>query len=95
MLDFGYPEVIRSGGGPQFCGPFKDWCQKAGIIHELSLPYNPTSNGHAEQAVKLAKTLLSKVDANMRTFKDHLCAWRNTPRPVSYTHLTLPTTPYV
>ena len=37
----GWPSSIRSDGGPQFCGPFRDWCQKNNIKHELSAPYNP------------------------------------------------------
>ena len=46
--------------GPQFRGPFKEYCNSKGIIHEISSPYNPQSNGHAEAAVKTAKHLLIK-----------------------------------
>ena len=56
----GWPSSIRSDGGPQFCGPFRDWCQKNNIKHELSAPYNPKSNGLAESAVKNVKFLLAK-----------------------------------
>ena len=49
----GWPSSIRSDGGPQFCGPFCDWCQTNNIKHELSAPYNPKSNGLAESAVKM------------------------------------------
>lgn len=80
MLDFGYPKHIRTDGGPQFRGPFDDWCKTHHIVHEVSSPYYPQSNGHAEQAVKSAKHLLKKLDANMRTFREHLYSWRNTPR---------------
>ena len=80
MLDFGFPQHIRTDGGPQFRGPFDAWCKEHHIIHELSSPYHPQSNGHAEQAVKSAKHLLKKLDANMRQFREHLYAWRNTPR---------------
>ena len=76
--DFGFPRVIRTDGGPQFRGPFDQWCEDLHIIHELSSPYNPRSNGHAEAGVKVAKTILEKCDANMRQFFDHLSAWRNT-----------------
>ena len=44
----GWPSNIRSDGGPQFLGPFRQWCQKNNIIHELAAPYNPKSNGLAE-----------------------------------------------
>ena len=39
----GWPATIQSDGGPQFCGPFKAWCEKNQIAHELSAPYNPKS----------------------------------------------------
>ena len=80
MLDFGYPTHIRTDGGPQFRGPFKDWCNLKNIIHEVSSPYHAQSNGHAEQAVKMAKLILKKTGANLRQFREHLFAWRNTPR---------------
>ena len=80
MNDFGFPSVIRTDGGPQFRGLFDDWCAQYGVTHELSSPYNPQSNGHAENGVKTAKTLLKKLDGNMRLFREHLFAWRNTPR---------------
>ena len=81
FIDFGYPKSIRTDGGPQFRGPFDEWCKQNGIIHELSSPYHPQSNGHAEAGVKVAKRLVQKLDANMRHFHSHLFAWRNTPRP--------------
>ena len=31
----------------------------------------------------------------VETVRDHLATAGHSPRPVSYTHLTLPTTPYV
>ena len=80
MLDFGYPLHIRTDGGPQFRGPFDEWCKEHHVVHEVSSPYHPQSNGHAEQAVKSAKHLLRKLDANLRQFRLHLSAWRNTPR---------------
>ena len=78
--DFGFPKSIRTDGGPQFRSGFDLWCKENSIIHELSSPYNPQSNGHAEAGVKVAKHLLQKCDANMRQFYIHLFAWRNTPR---------------
>ena len=80
MMDFGYPQSIRTDGGPQFRGVFKEWCEERHIKHELSSPYNPQSNGHTEQAVKSAKTLLDKVGGDMNVFRRHLFTWRNTPR---------------
>ena len=41
----GWPAVIRTDGGPQFCGPFRHWCEQNNIKQELAAPYNPKSNG--------------------------------------------------
>jgi len=80
MLDFGYPCSIRTDGGPQFRTAFKEWCKAKNIIHEVSSPYNPQSNGHAENAVKIAKYLMKKTNSNLANFKEALFAWRNMPR---------------
>ena len=75
---YGIPISCRTDGGPQFRGPFRDYCDKKGIAHEISSPYNPQSNGHAEAAVKTAKHLLIKTTA--ATFPEALAAWRGTAR---------------
>ena len=56
----GWPATIRSDGGPQFCGPFREWCERNHIVHELSASYNPKSNGLAESAIKNVNFLLAK-----------------------------------
>ena len=58
----GWPEKIRSDGGPQFRSEFNDFCKSFYIDHELSSPYHPESNGLAEAAVKNAKNLLKKCE---------------------------------
>ena len=73
---FGIPLRCRTDGGPQFRGPFDNYCKNKGIIHELSSPYNPQSNGHAEASVKIAKHLLLKSPGS--GFPAALAAWRNT-----------------
>ena len=75
---FGIPLMCRTDGGPQFRGPFNQYCLYKGIIHETSSPYNPRSNGHAEAAVKAAKYLLLKTKP--ANFSSALAAWRNTER---------------
>lgn len=80
MLESGYPKAMRTDGGPQYRTEFKDWCKLKHIQHELSCPYNPQSNGHAESAVKQAKYLLKKCNANIDKFNEALFEWRNTPR---------------
>ena len=75
---FGVPLRCRTDGGPQFRGPFDEYCKSKGIIHEVSSPYNPQSNGHAEAAVKIAKHLLLKSSPSK--FPESLASWRNTAR---------------
>ena len=76
----GWPERIRTDGGPQFRGDFQNFCKEHSIIHELSSAHNPKSNGLAEAAVKSIKNLLLKCRENGDNFDKSLYAWRNTPR---------------
>ena len=43
FLEYGYPNVIRSDGGPQFRSKFNEFCEAKGITKETSSPYNPQS----------------------------------------------------
>ena len=78
MRIFGIPITCRTDGGPQFRGPFNDYCKQKGIVHETSSPYNPRSNGHAEATVKAAKHLILKTRPS--EFPSALATWRNTAR---------------
>ena len=78
--DFGFPEIIRSDGGPQFRSEFEAFCKANGIQKEISSPYNPQSNGLAESAVKQTKFLIRKTGSSEDKFRPALLAWRNTPR---------------
>lgn len=80
FVEVGYPEVIRTDGGPQFRREFDQFCRNTDIEHEKSSPYNPQSNGLAEAAVKSTKTLLKKCRAGGENFRIALLEWRNTPR---------------
>ena len=80
FMDWGYPSIIRSDGGPQFRSEFKKFCKDNAIEHELSSPYNPRSNGLAESAVKNVKYLLKKCSSDGSNFKKALLEWRNVPR---------------
>ena len=53
---YGIPFAIGTDGGPQFRGPFKEFCKSMGIIHEQSSGYRPQSNGHAEAADQKRET---------------------------------------
>ena len=73
----GWPSTIRSDGGPQFCGYFRNWCAAHNITHELASPYNPKSNGLAEAAVKNIKFLLSKCLSTGQDCDQAVYEWRN------------------
>ena len=73
-------QEIQSDNGPQFRGPFKDYCREIGAEHVPSSPYNPASNGLAESGVKSAKTLLSKCAEDGTQLSQAIHAWRNIPR---------------
>ena len=77
---FGAPKRIRTDGGPQFRAEFSAFCARWNINHELSSAYNPTSNGHAESAVKNMKHLLAKCLDAGESFLPALLHWRSTPR---------------
>eukprot|EP00094_Tigriopus_californicus_P014142 TCALIF_13697-PA protein Name:"Protein of unknown function" AED:0.33 eAED:0.33 QI:0/0/0/0.66/1/1/3/0/304 len=73
-------QVIRSDGGHQFQGTFTEFCPERNILHELSSPYNPRSNGLAEAAVKAVKFLLGKCNDAGENFPAALLKHRNTAR---------------
>ena len=57
----GLPMTIVSDNGPQFnSNEFNSFCQKNGIEHITTPPYNPESNGEAERFVRTMKTALTK-----------------------------------
>ena len=80
FLDFGFPEIIFSDGGPQYRSEFKQFCTKWKITHHTSSPYFPQSNGLAEAAVKNAKYLVIKCLKTNETFEVALSEFRRMPR---------------
>ena len=56
LNSFGWPNSIRTDGGPQFRQEFADFCKANSIQHELASAHNPESNGLAEAAVKKPKS---------------------------------------
>lgn len=74
---YGNPEEIVTDNGPQFSSEeFKDFHAKYDIIHTTSSPLYPQSNGEAESAVKIAKSILRQDDVMLG-----LQAHRATPIP--------------
>ena len=79
FLEVGYPKPSGATTDHQFRGPFTEFCDAHGINHQTSSPYNPSSNGLAEAAVKNMKYLLKKCKDNKEDFRAALLKWRNTP----------------
>ena len=76
---FGYPEHIRSDGGPQFSShEFEIFCKTNGIEHSVSAPHFPQGNGSAERAVQTAERLL-KTENPVKALLDY----RSTPLQVT------------
>jgi len=79
FCEWGFPRRIMTDDGPQFRGPFNEFCKKYFISHEISSAYHPQSNGLAESAVKNMKYLIMKLDS-LEELPMALMHWRNTPR---------------
>ena len=90
LWTFGLPNCIRTDGGPQFdCKEFKEYLDNLDIEHELSSPYNPSSNGLAEAGVKQVKHLMLKCASEGSNYTHALHAYRNTPRADGYSPFQL------
>ena len=75
----GWPETIRTEGGPQFRLEFDEFCKNFYIHHKLSSPYHPELNGLAEAAVKNAKSLLKKCKITGQNFQRSVSVFLNMP----------------
>ena len=62
FYQMGFPRRLRTDNGPQFIsGEIVDRCRQFNIEQEWSDPHYPTSNGHAEKMVAVAKSMIKKV----------------------------------
>ena len=60
----GFPKSLRTDNGPQFVSrEFISGCKEFNIEQEWSDPYYPTSNGHSEKMVAVAKSMIKKADS--------------------------------
>ena len=58
----GFPNKLRTDNGTQFTSAeFVEGCREASVEQEWSDPHYPTSNGHAEKLVAVAKSLIKKA----------------------------------
>lgn len=52
---------VRSDRGGEYVSPFADLCAQSGIIHELTPPYSPQSNGMAERKNRTLKEMMNAM----------------------------------
>ena len=77
----GYPKRIRSDNGRQLVSEeTKLYLRDNGIVQETSSPEFPSSNGHAEVAVKVAKMLQKKCQEDNSDFSKALAELQRQPR---------------
>lgn len=79
----GLPKRIVSDNGPPFSSAeYSSYLEKNGIKRILVAPYHPSSNGAAENAVRLVKQVLKKATLENEDGEKALCrflfAYRNT-----------------
>ena len=73
----GIPDTVITDNGPQFrATEYEQFAKKWEFKHVTSSPYHSQSNGKAESAVKIAKTMMKKV---INDFQLAILNWRNTP----------------
>lgn len=81
---FGIPKQLVSDNGPQFTAKeFQDFCKHQGILHTLTPPYHPQSNGQAERFIQSFKKAVRKGLEEPRITLDEvvdrfLAVYRNT-----------------
>lgn len=89
---FGLPNTIVSDNGRQFVSfEFENFCKLNRIVHVMSPPYHPSTNGAAENGVKSFKNALSKFLCDTKTsfqgfstlVSKYLFSFRNTPHCVT------------
>ncbi|XP_055589292.1 uncharacterized protein K02A2.6-like [Uranotaenia lowii] len=62
---FGIPSVFVSDNGPQFTSAdFDKFLKMNGVVHKLSAPYHPATNGQAERFIQTMKCKLKSMDCN-------------------------------
>ena len=77
----GYPTRLRNDNGQQLVSEeTQKYLSKHGIVQETSSPEFPSSNGHEEAAVKVAKLFQKKCDENKACFYSALAEMRRQPR---------------
>ena len=77
---WGIPDEIVTDCGKNYDSvEFSQFCQRKKIKHTKSSPYHDQSNGKAESAVKIVKTLLRKAEKTKLSPYEALLDQHNTP----------------
>ena len=83
---FGLPSIVLSDGGPQFTSnQMEDVLRNLGVVHAVSTPYHPQSNGLCERANATIKSMIKKLSFDNpsswdRLLKCALFAYREVPQ---------------
>ena len=76
----GIPDSVISDNGPAYASEeFKRFAEQWEFQHITTSPHYPQSNGKAESAVKVCKTLMKKAKLASSDFNLALLNYRNTP----------------
>ncbi|XP_058448956.1 uncharacterized protein K02A2.6-like [Malaya genurostris] len=71
---YGLPSVFVSDNGPQFVSAdFKKFLTLNGVVHKLSAPYHPATNGQAERFIQTMKAKLKSLDCNRSEVQSEIC----------------------
>lgn len=83
---WGIPDKIVTDNGPSLCSQEMEcFLKNKGVLHIKVSPYNPSSNGAAENAVRTSKNFYKKcknkgdVDIDIFNFYYHTTAQNNVP----------------
>ena len=72
----GIPATMRTDNGPQYSSEeFKHFCKSYSILHVMSSPHMPHSNGEAERAMQTVKRFWHKAPGKYLALMDY----RTTP----------------
>ncbi|XP_062713761.1 uncharacterized protein K02A2.6-like [Aedes albopictus] len=72
---YGLPSVFVSDNGPQFTSAdFANFLKMNGIVHKLSAPYHPATNGQAERFIQTMKSKLKSLNCNRSEVHGEICS---------------------
>ena len=81
----GVPVTLISDNGPNYMyvpAEFHQFTQACDFQHLTSSPHYPKSNGQAESAVKIMKSIITKANKDGANVWKAILEWRNSPTPL-------------